>query len=211
MKPKPMFPYRRNKKRPRSGSRRQRDGGGRRVPQNAAELLSVLQPATKSLAQMLAGNAKASGQLVHARNVLAQAEKLVSDRAVERLPPLQREEFFEQFARLKLTVADAEAMFEEEEAAAETERTAEGTTEVSPEELRQVALSLAMTTTNAARKNAEGLGDEKNGSDEPAAPEPAGKSDPVPPVEPAQRAKPNLAPKSRERLRLKSVAVREGE
>jgi hypothetical protein len=114
MKNQSMFPYRRNggKKRSKGGpGRRPHDGGGgggRRVPGSAAELLPMLQPATKALAQMLAGNTKSSGQLVHAGNILAQANRLVDERHVDRLPPAAREEFFEQLARLKLTIADAE-------------------------------------------------------------------------------------------------------
>ncbi len=206
MKPKPMFPYRRPKKRPKGGSRRQRDGNGRRVPQSAAELLPLLQPATKSLAQMLAGNVKASGQAVHARNVLAQAERLVAERAVDRLPPAAREEFFEQLARLKLTVADAEAMLEEQEptaavpAAPVVERS-----EVSAERLREVALSLAVTTSSAAVEQAR----------MPAPPasqeEPSSAAEEETRATPASAPAPRLGVKSRERLRLKSVVAKPGE
>jgi hypothetical protein len=115
MKNQSMFPYRRNgpKKRGKGGGgRRHHEGGGngagRRVPGSAAELLPMLQPTTKALAQVLAGNTKMSGQLVHARNILAQANRLVDERMVDRMPPAHREEFFEQLARLKLTIADAE-------------------------------------------------------------------------------------------------------
>ena len=68
----------------------------------------MMQPSTKALAQMLAGNTKTSGQLVHARNVLAQALRMVDERMPDRLPPAAREQFFEQLALLKLTIADAE-------------------------------------------------------------------------------------------------------
>ena len=68
----------------------------------------MLQPSTKALAQMLAGNAKMSGQLAHARGVLAQANRMVDERLPDRLPPAARELFFEQLALLKLTIADAE-------------------------------------------------------------------------------------------------------
>ena len=47
----------------------------------------MMQPTTKALAQMLAGNTKMSGQLVHARNVLAQANRMVEDRLPDRLSP----------------------------------------------------------------------------------------------------------------------------
>ncbi len=153
MKTKPMFPFRRqvNKKRARGRAR-----DGRRLPNNPAELLKLFQPATKALAQVLAGHAKPSGQIVHARNVLAQAERLVADRSVERLPPAKREEFLEHFARLKLTVADYENSFgaegASETAAAEedTEETPPARPPISPEKLRALALSLAASTQRPA-------------------------------------------------------------
>jgi hypothetical protein len=118
MKNQSMFPFRRNgpKKRGKGGGggRRPQDhgggGGGRRVPGSASELLPMLQPSTKALAQMLAGNTKSSGQLVHARSVLAQASRMVDERQADRLPPAAREQFFEQLALLKLTIAVAEEM-----------------------------------------------------------------------------------------------------
>ena len=60
----------------------------------------MLQPSTKALAQMLAGNTKSSGQLAHARNVLAQANRMVDERLADRLSPAAREQFFEQLAIL---------------------------------------------------------------------------------------------------------------
>ena len=139
-----MFPYRRNgpKKRGKGGhNRRQhRVDGGRRVPGSAGELLPVLQPTTKALAQMLAGNAKVSGQLVHARNIVGQAQRCVDERQIDRLPPAAREEFLEQLARLKLTLADADEMgLEPEEAAA----SAASTPRLEPDRLREVAMRLA--------------------------------------------------------------------
>ncbi len=153
MKTKPMFPFRRHatKKRARGRAR-----DGRRLPTHPAELLKLFQPATKALAQVLAGHAKPSGQIVHARNVLAQAERLVADRSVERLPPAKREEFLEQFARLKLTVADYENSFGAEastETAAEeaaAEEAAERRPAIPPEKLRALALSLAASTQRTA-------------------------------------------------------------
>ena len=145
-----MFPFRRNgpKKRGKGGGgggggRRHHDGGGanRRIPGSAAELLGMMQPTTKALAQMLAGNAKTSGQLVHARNVLAQANRMVEERMPDRLPPAAREQFFEQLALLKLTIADAEegaAAHEELEEVA-----ARPAPVVDPARLREVALRLA--------------------------------------------------------------------
>lgn len=154
MKSQSMFPYRRNggKKRGKGGptppppqqhQNRYRGGGdaGRRPGGSAAELLPMLQPATRALAQMLAGNTRPSGQLAHARQVLAQALGLVEDRALDRLPPMHREEFLEQFARLKLTITDAEeAGFwaEDEPGAARAPAAALGL-----DRLRDVAMRLA--------------------------------------------------------------------
>jgi hypothetical protein len=146
MKVQTMFPYRRgNKKRGKGGGmqRRHRDGGPRRVPGSAHELLSMLQPTTKALAQVLAGNAKASGQIAHARGVLAQAERLIDDRQVDRMIPAQREEFFEQLARLKLTLADAEADLAESVEPGEASMPRPAPPAVSMEKLRALALSLA--------------------------------------------------------------------
>jgi hypothetical protein len=108
-----MFPYRRGNQRKRSKGNppRRTKGGGRRLPGSARELLPLLQPTTKALAQVLAGNVKASGQFVHARNVVERADQLVAEQQVDRLGLRDREEFLEQLARLKLTVSDAEAEF----------------------------------------------------------------------------------------------------
>jgi hypothetical protein len=146
-----MFPFRRGggKKRgkpqggqPGQANRRQggQGGGGRRIPNSAGELLSTLQPTTKSLAQVLAGNTRASGQVVHARNILNQAERLVDERAVDRLPPKQREEFLEQLARLKLTLADADDAADAEAAA---EPAPAAAPPMSMDRLRELALSIA--------------------------------------------------------------------
>lgn len=157
-----MFPYRRgNKKRGKGGGggggmqRRHGaggngSGGGRRVPGSAHELLPMLQPTTKALAQVLAGNARPSGQMVHARNILAQAERLIDERQIDRMIPMHREEFFEQVARLKLTLADAEAdlALSAEEADIEAQRAA--APPVSMEKLRALALSLAAAPPPAA-------------------------------------------------------------
>ena len=105
-----MFPYRRHgsKKRrkvaapgPRCASRAARR---RACPTRRAICLPMLQPATKALAQMLAGRTAASGQLEQARAMLGQAERLIADRVHNRLNPAEREEFFEQLARLRLTL-----------------------------------------------------------------------------------------------------------
>lgn len=142
-----MFPFRRGggKKRGKpqggqGGGNRRQGGGGRRIPNSAAELLGTLQPTTKNLAQVLAGNTRASGQIVHARNILNQAERLVDEQAVERLPPKQREEFLEQLARLKLTLADAETEADSDAAA---EPTPPPGPAIPMDRLRELALSLA--------------------------------------------------------------------
>lgn len=104
-------------------------------------MLPMLQPSTKALAQMLAGNTKMSGQLAHARGVLAQANRIVDERLADRLPPAARETFFEQLALLKLTIADAE------EAGLAAEALADAPPQpkvvVDAERLREVALRLA--------------------------------------------------------------------
>jgi hypothetical protein len=85
-----------------------------------------------------------SGQLVHARNVLGQAQRLVEERAVERLPPAQREEFLEQLARLKLTLIDADELEPHENGAIAARQPA---APVAVDRLREVALRLATSGT----------------------------------------------------------------
>ena len=101
----------------------------------------MLQPATKALAQMLAGRAGASGQLNHARNLLAHAERLINDRVHNRLIPAEREEFFEQLARLRLTLADADAEAQEQ-ATEEQEERRPPPPPVAQERLKEMALAL---------------------------------------------------------------------
>ncbi|MDX1540072.1 MAG: hypothetical protein R3349_01585, partial [Geminicoccaceae bacterium] len=124
---------------------------------SARDLLAVLQPATKALAQVLAGRSNASGQLAHAQAVLAHAERLIGERAHNRLNPHEREEFFEQLARLRLTLSDAEA--EAEVVAAEEQEPRPVAPPVDQERLR--ALALALSTPAASREQPV----------EPAAPE----------------------------------------
>jgi hypothetical protein len=102
----------------------------------------MLQPATKALAQMLAGRAGASGQLNHARNLLAHAERLINERVHNRLIPAEREEFFEQLARLRLTIADAEAEAQVQ-AAEEQEEKPPPPPPVAQERLKEMALALS--------------------------------------------------------------------
>lgn len=111
-----VFPYRRqgSRKRNRNGADRRPRAPQKGLPNNARDLLPMMQPATKALAQMLAGRAPRSGQLGHAQAIAAQADRLIAERAHNRLNPAEREEFFEQIARLKLTLADAQAEAEEQ-------------------------------------------------------------------------------------------------
>lgn len=121
------------------------------MPNSARDLLPMIQPATKALAQMLAGRTGASGQLGHARAILAQTERLVADRAHNRLNPAEREEFFEQVARLKLTLADAESEAEVDSMEEETPPPAPAP--VDRERLREMAL--ALTSSGAAASQEE--------------------------------------------------------
>jgi len=155
-----MFLYRRQgpKKRPKSGTPRKGRNPQKGLPNSARDLLPIIQPATKALAQMLAGRTAASGQLGHARAVLAQTEKLVSERAHNRLNPAEREEFFEQVARLKLTLSDAES--EAEFQAAEEQQPAQPSIPVDRERLKAMAMSL----TSSGAKNAASGSDPKQGA-----------------------------------------------
>jgi hypothetical protein len=138
-----VFPFRRHgaKKRSKGAARRSR-GPQRPLPNSARDLLPLLQPATKALAQMLAGRTGASGQLNHARNLLAHAERLIDDRMHNRLIPAEREEFFEQLARLRLTLADADAEAEVR-AAEEQEEKAPPPPPIGQERLKEMALALS--------------------------------------------------------------------
>lgn len=142
-----MFLYRRQgpKKRPKAGTPRKGRNPQKGLPNSARDLLPIIQPATKALAQMLAGRTAASGQLGHARAVLAQTERLVAERAHNQLNPTEREEFFEQVARLKLTLSDAES--EAEFQAAEEQAPSPPPVPVDRERLKAMALSL--TTSSA--------------------------------------------------------------
>ena len=131
------------------------------LPNSARDLLPMLQPATKALAQMLAGRTQVSGQLEQARAMLGQAERLIADRVHNRLNPAEREEFFEQLARLRLTLADAadeaEARAAEEQAPARP-----AAPPVAQERLKEMALALA--TPEGARRRA-GSGTEESSAD----------------------------------------------
>jgi hypothetical protein len=139
-----IFPYRRHgpKKRVKHGPNRKPRGPQKGLPNSARDLLPLLQPATKALAQVLAGRAGASGQLGHARTMLAQAERMIAERAHNRLTPAEREEFFEQLARLKLTLADADA--EAEVQAVEQYEPRPPAAPVAHERLKEMALALSV-------------------------------------------------------------------
>ena len=176
-----MFPYRRNgKKRAKNGPQQRTDGQyngqGQRLPGSARELLRLLQPTTKALAQYLAGNTGQSGQLNHARQVLEQAQYLVEDRQTERLPPREREEFLEQFARLKLTITDAHDLERAHDERGPPDARRDRPV-VGPERLREMALALSTPARPPAAPVAE-----------PTEPEPEEAAEPVVPAEPDDRA-----------------------
>lgn len=170
-----MFPYRRQgpKKRKNGPPRNKMRGPQKGLPNSARDLLPILQSATKALAQMLAGRTRASGQLGHAESALAQAERLIGERAHNRLNPVEREEFFEQLARLKLTLADAEdeaGVQAEQEEAKPVPRAP-----VAQERLKEMAL--ALTTPDRSRAApADANGEEEAGT---AAAEPEGAAQPA--------------------------------
>jgi hypothetical protein len=139
-----IFPYRRHgpKKRVKHGPNRKPRGPQKGLPNSARDLLPMLQPATKALAQVLAGRTGASGQLGHARTMLAQAERMIAERAHNRLTPSEREEFFEQLARLKLTLADADV--EAEVQAVEQHEPRPPAAPVAQERLKEMALALSV-------------------------------------------------------------------
>jgi hypothetical protein len=169
-----MFPYRRHgaKKRSKGAARKSR-GPQRPLPNTARDLLPMLQPATKALAQMLAGRTGVSGQLHHARNLLAHAERLISDRVHNRLTPAEREEFFEQLARLRLTLADAD-IEAGVQAAEEQEEKRPPPPPVAQERLKEMALALSRPERDRQRPlrpaddPAGSRGDQPCGPTEPA-------------------------------------------
>jgi hypothetical protein len=195
-----MFPYRRNvKKRGKNGPQQrkgaQHGGQGQRIPGSARDVLRLLQPATKALAQMLAGNTRPSGQLNHARHVLDQAQRLVDERQVDRLVPQEREEFLEQLARLKLTLADVRDLEQEQDDAGLAD-TRPARPAVAPERLREMALALSSANPANAPEApppvASAMAEEPEPEAEPVLPEPV--------AEPEEEARPG--PRG-QRLRLR--------
>jgi hypothetical protein len=166
----------------------------------AYDLLNLMPSTTKALAQMLAGNTRASGQLVHARNILAQAERAVEDRQIDRLMPADREDFLEQLARLKLTLADADVLASSE--AAQPQAAAPARPALAPERLRELALSLAGELEAGAQRKAEEqakLGPEQI--------EPQAEEEPPPePAEPVEVAPRTGAAHQKPLLRLRRKA-----
>jgi hypothetical protein len=180
-----MFPYRRHGSKKRSkGPARKSRGPQRPLPNSARDLLPMLQPATKALAQMLAGRTGASGQLNHARNLLAHAERLINDRVHNRLIPAEREEFFEQLARLRLTLADADAEAEVQAAEEQVEKRPPPPP-VAQERLKEMALALSRPERDRLRPPGSADEPESGGDDETptstgaAADAPAGESAPA--------------------------------
>ncbi|WP_159709639.1 hypothetical protein [Geminicoccus flavidas] len=191
-----MFPYRRNvKKRGKNGPQQrkgaQHGGQGQRIPGSARDVLRLLQPATKALAQLLAGNTRPSGQLNHARHVLDQAQRLVDERQVERLGPQEREEFLEQLARLKLTLADVRDLEEEQDGAGPADPRPTKPA-VAPERLREMALALASPGSMASAPPAPlpvetAVAEEPEAAAEPALPEPEAGAEPEEEARPGPR------------------------
>ena len=176
-----MFPFRRHgaKKRSKGPGRKSR-GPQRPLPNSARDLLPMLQPATKALAQVLAGRAGASGQLNHARNLLAHAERLINDRVHNRLIPAEREEFFEQLARLRLTLADAEADAEVQAAEEQVERQPPPPP-VAHERLKQMALALSRPERGRVR-SPRAADEVASGSDDTSQAPATAPSAPTPPM-----------------------------
>ncbi len=143
--------------------RKPHGGPQKGLPNSARDLLPMLQPATKALAQMLAGRTQMSGQLEQARAVLGQAERLIADRIHNRLNPAEREEFFEQIARLRLTLADADS--EAEFRAAEQQAPPRpAPPPIAQERLKEMAMALA--TPEGRRRPSPGADD--GGSSSPS-------------------------------------------
>ena len=179
-----MFPFRRQgpKKRNKNNNARRVRGAPKGLPNSARDLLPVLQPATKALAQMLAGRTNVSGQLAHAQSVLAHAERLIAERTHNRLNPSEREEFFEQLARLRLTIADAEA--EAEVVAAEEQQPKPAVVPVDQERLRAMALALTRPAEDpaAVTRAADAPEETPGGAGPEASPEPSEASLPAAPA-----------------------------
>jgi hypothetical protein len=185
-----MFPYRRHGSKKRSkGPGHKSRGPHRPLPNSARDLLPMLQPATKALAQVLAGRAGASGQLNHARNLLAHAERLINDRVHNRLIPSEREEFFEQLARLRLTLADADAEAEVQAAEEQVERQPPAPP-VAQERLKEMALALSRPERDRLRSPRPVEGMESGGEDETSGPSGAALDDTAGSAAPAEQQEP---------------------
>ncbi|MGI9493289.1 MAG: hypothetical protein ACR2QF_12900 [Geminicoccaceae bacterium] len=86
---------------------------------------------------------------------------MVAERAHNRLNPAEREEFFEQIARLKLTLSDADS--EAEFQAAEEQAPTPAPVPVDRERLKAMALSL---TTSSAARSSETSSPDKSSADD---------------------------------------------
>lgn len=172
-----MFPFRRQgpKKRNKNNNPRNKMRGPQKaLPNSARDMVATVQQATKSLAQMLAGRSRPSGQMAHAQSVLAHAERLIDDRQHNRLNPSEREEFFEQLARLRLTIADAES----EALVVEEPEPKPQVAPVGQERLRAMALALSRPEPAPApdAEVGEAAGDDRSRSLEDEADADAGKA-----------------------------------
>ncbi len=211
-----MFLYRRqgpNKKRTKSGPPRKNKGPQKGLPNSARDLLPLIQPATKALAQVLAGHTGASGQLGHARAVLAQTEKLIADRAHNRLNPAEREEFFEQVARLRLTLADAES---EAEVQISEQEPAVAPSPIDRERLKEMAMALTSPGGSTSyedrhKSSAAALGTPEvapNGADDEGDVETAPSLEAEPPKETGDPNQLRLPRKGGEQLKVSADAPR---
>ena len=210
MKNRSVFPYRRSggNGRPKQGNPNRRNRDQRRGGGSAQDMLSQLQPVTKALAQMLAGNTRASGQIKHARSILENAQRLVDERQVERLRPVQKEEYFELLARLRLTLADAEDRTIDEpqqEAPA-----APAKPPLDRDKLRALALSIVASSHQEPEPTGPEIIDPEEmaamAKPSPGIPEPAASST-VQTIDDEPEAQEEITDKSdrRQKLRLKSI------
>lgn len=202
-----IFPYRRHgpKKRVKHGPNRKPRGPQKGLPNSARDLLPMLQPATKALAQVLAGRAGASGQLGHARTMLAQAERMIAERAHNRLTPAEREEFCEQLARLKLTLADADA--EAEVQAVEQHEPRPQVAPVAHERLKEMALALSVRE-RPSQSDAEAPAGPQAGQDSAHEAGPQASAEPV--ENPKDASEPAREPDAAARTGESGAAARAG-
>lgn len=198
-----MFPYRRGGKKRQKGGPPGRHGqdrnGQRRMGGGAYDVLNQMPSTTKALAQMLAGNTRPSGQLIHARNILAQAERMIEERQIDRLMPIDRESFLEQLARLKLTLAAADESQVDEP---EPEVEAKPRPSMDPGRLRELALSLAGELAASTQRKADVPAPEEPSAGAIPDDEPPRPDNPLVTAEPTEEQRAGSA-HQKPRLRLK--------